>query len=389
VAKGSVKQLAENKWRVVVTLSRNTEGKYPQIVRTVHGTKRDAEKVARRLLDEHEGQTRARGKTTLEQLLNQWLTHIEARGRSDTTIYNYRNRINHDIVLTLGKLDIRRLTVRHLDDLYTTMGKRKRGGAPASVRQVHAIIRAALNYALKRELVDRNVAALISDDLPTGSRKKIDPPTPDEVMRLLKIAWKLDKDLGMALRLSATTGARRGSIVGLRQSHVSFTDNHVIVERAITAIPGKTIRDKELKSGKGGPVPLDPETMNLLADHIAHLHQRATDAGTELVDDYYLFSTRADCATPMRPDALTTGFLQVRKTAKMPTVRLHDLRHFVPTTLMSAGFDAVTLADRLKHSSSKMTLDVYSHVVSERAKEAGDAIGLLLSQRLTATESEQ
>lgn len=384
-------QLAENKWRVVITLARNSEGKYPQVTKTVYGLRKDAERVARTMLQEHEGKTARPGRTTVAALLDQWLAHIAARGRSDTTLYNYRNRVRHDIVPVIGSIDVRRLTVADLDKLYTNMGKREkdgkpRGGSPRSVRQVHAIIRAALNYALKRELVTRNVAALMSDDLPPVRAKKLSPPTPDEAMRLLQVAWKLDRDLGMALRLSATTGARRGSIVALRESHVSFTDRHVTVERAVTAIPGSGIRDKDLKSGRGGPVPLDPETLGLLEDHLVHLHKRAADAGTSLVADHYLFSTRADCGTPLRPDALTTGFIAVRKKAGLPNARLHDLRHFVPTTLMANGFDAVTLADRLKHSSSKMTLDVYSHVVSERAREAGDAIGRLLDGQQSAPD---
>ena len=379
MARGSVKAIGENKWRVVITLSRNEEGKYPQVVRTVYGRKADAQRTARKLVEENEGRTTRRGNVTMEQLLDQWLAHIAARGRSDTTLYNYRNRVRHDIVPMIGNVDVRKLTVRHLDDLYTAMSKRAKGGSPASIRQVHAIIRAALNYAEKRELVDRNVAK--HADPPQVTQKQIQPPTPDEVMRLLQIAWQLDRDLGMALRLAATTGARRGSIVALRQSHLSFTDRYVIVERAVTAIPGSEVRDKGLKAGRGGPVPLDVETMGMLADHIAYLHQRAADAGTQLVDDFYLFSSRADCAAPLRPDSLTTGFMLVRKEAGLPNARLHDLRHFVPTTLMSVGFDAVTLADRLKHASSKMTLDRYSHVVSQRAVDAGDAIGRLLGQQ--------
>ena len=386
MASGSIQPRGEGKWRLVITLARNPiTGRYPQITRTVHGKKKDAERVARQLLDEHDGATTRPNKTTVANLCDQWLAHITARGRSTTTTYNYRNRIERDIKPRIGNLDVRKLSVRDLDDLYTRMGKQPKGGSPASIRQVHAIIRAALNYAMKRDLVTRNVATLMGDDLPAIRRKPLQPPTPAEVMLILDTAYQLDRDLGMALRLAATTGARRGSIAAVRYPHLDFTNRTVTIERSIAAIPGQPIQDKDLKAGRGGPVPVDVDTMRMLEEHVAHLHARAQLAGTELVDDFYLFSSRADGATPARPDALTTGFGKVRKLVGLPHVRLHDLRHFVPTVLGGAGFDAVTLAGRLHHASAKMTLDTYSHVISERAREAGDAMGELLRKRENPT----
>ena len=112
--------------------------------------------------------------------------------------------------------------------------------------------------------------------------------------------------------------------------------------------------------------------MNAVASHIARLHERATAAGVVLPEDFYLFSTHVDCSEPVDPMTLTKIWRQVREAAGFPNVRLHDLRHFVPTKLLADGFDAVTVADRLKHASAKMTLDVYGHVTSERARQAGE-----------------
>ncbi len=45
-----------------------------------------------------------------------------------------------------------------------------------------------------------------------------------------------------------------------------------------------------------------------------------------------------------------------------PTVRLHDLRHFVATTLLASGTDLATVAGRLGHGSGgKTTLAIYGH----------------------------
>lgn len=370
----------DHRARIVITLARNPiTGKYPQIVRTFRGPKRAAKDECRRLLGQHEGRTTAPSKITMTGLLDQWLAHIEARGRSATTLYNYRNRVRADIAPNIGHIEVRKLTVTDLDNLYTTMSARKKGGSPASIRQVHAIIRAALNYAEKRDMVTRNVAR--HADLAPVRKPELTPPTPTEVQRLLEVAYRLDRDTGMAFRVGATTGARRASVVALRSSDLSFADNTILVERSVVALPGQPLATKSLKAGRGRPIAVDADTMAMLADHITHLAKRAADAGVELAPDHYLFSTHARCHIPMRPDTLTTAFIAARKAAGLPKARLHDLRHFVGTTAIWLGYDAVTAADRLIHVNPTMTLDRYAHVVSERARELGDDIGKLLGKQ--------
>lgn len=62
----------------------------------------------------------------------------------------------------------------------------------------------------------------------------------------------------------------------------------------------------------------------------------------------------------------------------MPDVRLHDLRHYVATRLISKGVDPKTVANRLGHSSPATTLSIYSHFVPEADRHASDILGDLL-----------
>ena len=53
-------------------------------------------------------------------------------------------------------------------------------------------------------------------------------------------------------------------------------------------------------------------------------------------------------------------------------VRLHDLRHFVATQLLSAGVDVPTVAGRLGHRNAATTLNVYAHFVEQTDRDAAD-----------------
>ena len=61
----------------------------------------------------------------------------------------------------------------------------------------------------------------------------------------------------------------------------------------------------------------------------------------------------------------------------LPGVRLHDLRHYVATRLLSAGVDVRTVAGRLGHRNAATTLNVYSHFVPETDQQAAEILGRL------------
>ena len=63
----------------------------------------------------------------------------------------------------------------------------------------------------------------------------------------------------------------------------------------------------------------------------------------------------------------------------VPDVRLHDLRHFVATQLLSAGVDVRTVAGRLGHRNASTTLNVYAHFVEQSDRRAADVIGGIIA----------
>jgi integrase len=122
-----------------------------------------------------------------------------------------------------------------LDRFYAEV--RKRGGvkgqplAAMTVRQIHYIIRAALNLAVKWEWIRRNPAEKAT--VPRYVRQEVAPPTPEEVARLIEAAWARDADLGVFLWVAVVTGARRGEVCGLRWTHVRLGEGYLVIARSL------------------------------------------------------------------------------------------------------------------------------------------------------------
>jgi integrase len=69
---------------------------------------------------------------------------------------------------------------------------------------------------------------------------------------------------------------------------------------------------------------------------------------------------------------------ELLKAAKLPKMRLRDLRHSSASLLLSQGIPARVVMERLGHSNIALTLGTYSHVIPQLHQEAADAIDLVL-----------
>ncbi|MFT4288565.1 tyrosine-type recombinase/integrase, partial [Nocardioides sp.] len=81
--------------------------------------------------------------------------------------------------------------------------------------------------------------------------------------------------------------------------------------------------------------------------------------GPDAASDSWLFTVGDE---PMYDNDITWRWRATRDSAKLPTVRLHDLRHFYASGLIAAGCDVVTVQRALGHSTATTTLNTYSHL---------------------------
>lgn len=66
--------------------------------------------------------------------------------------------------------------------------------------------------------------------------------------------------------------------------------------------------------------------------------------------------------------------------AKLPAIRLYDLRHTHATLLMAAEQHPKVVQERLGHASIQLTLDTYSHVVPGMQERAAERLDTLLAK---------
>jgi integrase len=339
------------------------------------------------------------GRRTVSQLLDEYLSHQEARGRAPKTLLEDRRRAAQIAADPIGAKDIRRLTGLHLDEFYARLaregGRSGRGRHTTTRHHYHALIRAALNQAVRwRWLSPPNPAAEAS--APALAPDERVPPTPEEARRLGLAITEVNPDLAALIFVDATTGMRRGEICGLRFCDIDFTTGEAIVwwrcsdipksqaatlearANVLKVFPNGVVMLSATKNKKRRRFALDPITLAVLREQKTRAEGRSEARGVELADDAFVWSQTADHMEPWRPDRVSGAFTALRNRERMPHVCLNDLRHFSATQLVAAGLDPRLIAGRLGHDASVL-LRIYSHVIPARDQAAAQLLGELIS----------
>jgi integrase len=258
-------------------------------------------------------------------------------------------------------------------------------GLPLSaskVHQIHAILSGSLQQAVRWGWLTHNPARLATPpSVKRGRSAKVVPPAVTDAIRLLTEAQGSDPELGLFLRLASVLGSRRGELCSLRWTDLDFEHGEALVDSGVIYVPGQPLIDKDTKESDKRRVAVDPATMQMAEDHRRRAERIAVEFGITLPVDAYVFSHEPDGSKPIRPDGVSHRFSKLRDRLGL-TCRLHDLRHFMVTQLLSAGVDLRTVAGRAGHADGgAMTLSVYGHFQRAKDREAAVLIsGFLAGQ---------
>jgi integrase len=324
---------------------------------------------------------RSSAKGTFEELLRAWLEHATP-SFSPRTVSTTRGYIDTAIVPGLGSMSVAKLTPADLDRFYRKLmqhGAGRRPYSPATIRRVHGIIRRALTQGVRWGWISHNPA--IDASPPRLAVKELTPPTPDELVRLFRLAQDRDPALAAFVMLAASSGARRGELIALRWADVNLARGTLTIERGIVLADGELI-EQGTKTHQSRRVTLDAGTIGVLADHRVWSEENAKAVGASITEHSFVFSHAVDGSAPWRPDSTTRAFRSLCDEAGVTGVRLHDLRHYVATRLLPSGIDVRTVAGRLGHRNPATTLNVYAHFVPEADSQAADALAAVFEEAL-------
>lgn len=346
--------------------------------RTVCTGKREAQRVLNEMISEAERGLSVRTSATVGDLLEQWFD-FAARDFSPKTVKETRGFMDRNLLPALGTVPLSKLKAGDLDCFYRKLsvdgGSRSGPLAPGTVRRIHVILRRALGQGLKWGWIGVNPA--VATTPPRVPQPDINPPSSAEVARLLRRAADTSPELACFLMLSAATGARRSEIVALRWSDIDLPDRTVAISRGVVTGPDGLV-EKDTKSHAAVESLSTRALLSCLQTMQHTCRPTPRHAGSRLPTRRSCSRT-VDGSEPWYPDSVSRSFQRLCKQEGLTGVRLHDLRHFVASQLLSAGVDVRTVAGRLGHRNAATTLNVYAHFLVQSDRFAADVMGRVIA----------
>jgi len=169
-------------------------------------------------------------------------------------------------------------------------------------------------------------------------------------------------------------------VCALRWADVDLNGATVRIERSVSATKTTGIIIKSTKTGRVRLVGLTDDAVEALRSQLRRAHDVARSVGRRVEAEDLIFTNDSQARLPWRPELVIRRWERLRRKTGVGAVRIHDLRHFVATELLSAGIDVRTVANRLGHARTSTTLDIYWAWVPARDRDAARHLQTILRQ---------
>lgn len=337
-------------------------------------TKKEAQKDAEEMLRNYlDGRLTIISKITFDELADQWLRakRSELSKRSSILFNELQAKA---LCSHFGKILIKDLSPLLVQNYYSTLKEQDHPLSSKSIEHRAKVLKSILKFAVQMKLLNNNPAEGIKS--PKTHKKQLEPWTQEEFARFYAEIKK--HRLFAFYRLSAYTGARRGELLALRRSDIDFVKQEITISKTRGRYAREIIETNLTKTDLPRTITLDPDTCQILRDHIKKMTLEASSSPfANSNSDAYLFIQ--EDGSPIDPSHPSNLFTKVSKRLGLPPQRLHDLRHFHATELIRSGANILEVSDRLGHSSIEITLGVYGHIRPEDRSQIAEKFAKVLN----------
>lgn len=373
---GTIYQTADGGWRGAVTIGHTPEGRQQRKYFSGKTRAEVARQVAKATNDLRRGLPLTSSSPTVAEFLDMWLEDVVKVKNRPRTHESYSAIVRNHLTPGLGKVKLEKLTAAQVQKMLNTA--RANGARGRQLINIRGVLRAALNQAMRWDLVHRNVATLTDAPKPDDFQAK--PLAAAEVSRFLKAA-KGDR-LEALWMATVWLGLRQGEVFGIRWTDLDLDDGSVHIQKQIQ-VTGKgetkqvALVDTKTEKSKR-TLPLPPPLVKSLKHHRKEQLTEQLLAGPRWQGGEWGLVFCTTIGTPLDQSNVTKRYRELLKAAGLEIRRFHDLRHSTGTYLAANGVHPRTIMEILGHSQISTTMNTYTHVELDSMRNALDSLGDLM-----------
>lgn len=268
-----------------------------------------------------------------DELAQLWTDDKKAQGMSERFLKEWANTLNNHFLGHLSRVPVKELTKEYI---VSYVMKRWADRSPTTRNRYLSYLKVMFNWGIENEYIKANPLA--------KWKKSKERPRQSILTRedLVKIREQAEPHIQFAIDLAYNLGVRTGKseLLALQWKHVDWENGRILVFAT--------------KTNKWRSIPI-------ARDFLEQLREAKKTAQTDFLVEYK--------GRPIK--SLKKGFKSACDRAGIQKgIHSYDIRHLFCSTLLHKVGDPVTVANMMGHSSTKMTLDQYGHVLDGAKRRA-------------------
>lgn len=255
---------------------------------------------------------------------------------------------------------------------------KNQGLSGASVNKIKLNLSAIFTAAVKKEIMRRNPCKLATP--PKVDTKPAAYFDEEQCRKFLAALHEQPEfQFEVICNLFLATGIRCGELCALHWDDINLETGFLYIRHTLVRLNGEYTRSEPKTSGSERRIVLPEYIIELLKEHKRkQALERFKSGGTwEAPEAVFTNNSGNYCIS----GNLNNKLHRLCKKYELPDIHLHSLRHTHASLLINSNVTAKVIADRLGHSTTKTTLDTYSHVFAESEVKAMQAIDMALFRK--------
>ncbi len=355
--RGNTTRRGKSSWRIKFDVGGSGE----RIIQyeTVHGTNSQAQAtLAKRITEFAEGRYVAPTVETVETYAKHWIENIAPASRAPISVDRYDSIIRTHITPGLGHIELQKLDGTAIDKFYAS----RRDKADMTRRQIHAVLRMILNSAVKAKKIARSPISDIETTPKAKRRDEIvvmDEPELGALLNHRRSHW-----LYMPTLVAASSGLRRGEVLGLRWQDIDMAKSTLQVTQQVKKVRGAIVIEPPKTKRSRRTVRIPAAVVTELERHRREQLEQRLKIGLGGRPELVFTSLLGAVLDPEQfSDAFTAK-------ATKPGFTFHCLRHTHITLLLKSGVPVHIVSARVGHAKPSITLDAYCHLLGGEDNDA-------------------
>lgn len=316
----------------------------------------DREKLKRQLSGDYEIED------NMAEHIQVWLNG--RRNLSDNTRSVYQMQLDTHIKPFFNKKAVNQIKATDVQLFLNSLYDKNLSSA--TVKKAYNIVNKYYNDLLKRQEIKYNPCNGV--EKPKETNKKIEVLDEKELKEFLEFAEGYTR-YAFAFRLAAHTGLRRGELLALQWRDIDLDRKTINVRKRLVRAAMGTDRymQEGTKTSIGRFVAFSEQ---MKQDIIKHKEMQKIEQETNKYEDNDLVIATQN-GKFLSVDNFSRIFRHTLKSSPVnKTLSFHAIRHTHATLMLKAGVQMKVVSERLGHSSIKITMDTYAHLLPSMETEA-------------------